>query len=144
MEVKLFFFYTQSTTEETNWFFFLHPVNYDGYVRANCMLKWTLLLFYWIIQACMLFAGVWQCTDSSSGQPVFGGTEPFPRWRHHERPCWTVWSQVGLFFIGLERKFWPVQFSSVHLKMVSVCMEKSICAPPYPSQVSPASPLRLF
>ena len=108
MEVKLFFFYTQSTIEETNWLFFLHPVNYDGYVRANCMLKWTLLLFYWIIQACMLFAGVWQCTDSSSGQPVFGGTESFPGWRHHERPCWTVWSQVGLvqlqFFYWLRKK----------------------------------------
>ena len=124
---------------EKNWFFFLHPVNYDGYVRENCMLKWTRLSFCWIIHACMLFAGVWQCADSSRGQPVFGGTESFPWWRHHERPSWTVWSQVRWVhfwnFYWLKKSF--SQFSSLHFKMVSMCLEKPTCTSPYPSKNFP-------
>ena len=44
-------------------------------------------------------------------------------------------------FIGLKK---VSQFSSLHFKMVSMCLEEPTCASPYPSKISPTSPLRLF
>ena len=45
---------------------------------------------------------------------------------------------------GRKRTKRTEQFSSVQLKVVSVCSEKPICAPPHLLEVSPTSPLKWF
>ena len=72
---------------------------------ARSTFKWMHLSLYCLIQMRMLFAGVWQCTDVSSSQPVFDGAEPVPGWRHHERQSWAVWSQVWLSSLVLSFPF---------------------------------------
>ena len=50
----------------------------------------------------------------------------------------SVW--VSLLFDNLFSHLF-VQFSSVQFKIVSMCSEKPICAPPHLSEVSPVLPL---
>ena len=50
-------------------------------------------------------------------------------------------TQLFCFFSAC---FLAVQFSPVQFKMVSMCSEKPICAPPHLSEVSPTLPLKWF
>ena len=65
----------------------------------------------------------------------------------------TLWSKpTGMDFVALQRLgvlkvvsgLSSRQFSSVQIKMVYMRSEKSICAPPRLSEVSPALPLKRF